>query len=73
VAIIWHVDNPMAMMEDGTGKGFIVREGTAIGRNEGVVKNITEDEVVIAEKTVNLLGETKTKEVRVSLHQEERK
>ena len=73
VAIIWHVDNPMAMMEDATGKGFIVRKGTEIGRNKGVVTEITEKEVVIAEKTVNLLGETKTKEVIVSLHQEERK
>jgi len=73
VAIIWHVDNPLAMMEDATGKGFIVSKGTKIGRNDGVVTDITEKEVVIAEKTVNLLGETKTKEVRVSLHQEERK
>ena len=72
VAIIWHVDHPLAMMEDATGKGFIVSKGTEIGRNDGVVTMITEKEVVIAEKAVNLLGETKTKEVRVSLHQEER-
>ncbi len=72
VAIIWRVDIPMALMEDATGKGFIITKGTLIGGNDGVVTDISEKEVVIVEKAVNLLGETKTKEVRISLHQEER-
>jgi len=73
VGIIWNTKNPTAMMEDASGKGFIVSIGTPIGRNDGVVTDITEEEVIIEEKTVNLLGETKTREVKVVLHQEERK
>jgi Tfp pilus assembly protein PilP len=72
VAVIRKGDDPKAMLQDATGKGFIVTKGSQVGGNEGVIVDITDTEIVIVEKAINLLGETKTKEVRISLHQEER-
>jgi Tfp pilus assembly protein PilP len=73
VAVIRKGDDPKAMLQDATGKGFIVTKGSHVGGNEGVIVDITDSEVVIVEKAINLLGDTKTKEVRIGLHQEERK
>lgn len=72
VAIIWQLDNPTAMMEDASGKGYIITKGTLIGKNDGIVSAITEKEVVVTEKFTNLLGEEKIKDVRIRLHLEEK-
>lgn len=73
VAIIWGPDAPMAMVEDSTGKGYIISKGSYIGKNEGRVTDILQNEVVITEQSSNVFGETKTKEIRVKLREEERK
>lgn len=72
VAIIWKVDNPRAILEDATGKGYIIAPGSYVGKNEGKVSKISDKEVVITEKSTNVLGETKIEEIRLSLHEEER-
>lgn len=72
VGIIWQLNTPTAMLEDSSGKGYIVTKGTQIGKNNGVVAEVAEKEVVVTEEFVNLLGETKERDVRIKLHQEER-
>ncbi|HNR12490.1 MAG TPA: pilus assembly protein PilP [Thermodesulfobacteriota bacterium] len=72
VAVIWQLDIPTAMVEDSSGKGYIVTKGTQVGKNNGVVAEVGEKEVVVTEEFVNLLGETKSRDVRIKLHQEER-
>lgn len=49
VAIISGMAQPSAMVEDPTGKGWVIRIGTRIGKNAGRVFRIKPDEVVIAE------------------------
>lgn len=73
VAILWGPDAPLAMVEDSTGKGFIISKGSYIGKNDGRVTDILQNEVVITEQSSNVFGETKTKEIRVKLREEERK
>lgn len=67
VAIIWGVSEPRAMVEDPQGKGYIIKKGTKIGKNQGVVIKILDNEVVILETYVDLLNRRKTNEVSLKL------
>ncbi|MBN2467826.1 MAG: pilus assembly protein PilP [Deltaproteobacteria bacterium] len=72
VAIVWKSSNPRALLEDAAGKGFIVTEGTYVGKNDGTITDITTKEVIITEKAMNIFGETKITKIRLSLQEEER-
>ena len=48
-AIIWGQMGARALVEDATGKGYVVREGTYVGQNDGIVKKILEDRIVVEE------------------------
>jgi len=50
VGLITGLDKPVALVEDPSGKGYIIEIGTAIGRNGGKVSSITKDEVMIEEE-----------------------
>jgi type IV pilus assembly protein PilP len=73
VGIIWMAENPRAMLEDAAGKGFIVSRGAYVGKNEGKITEIFQDEVIITEKSTDILGETKIKEITLKLHEQEAK
>jgi len=75
VGIIWNIDNPRAVVEDSAGKGYIISKGSFIGSKQGKVTDILKDEVVIAEESADIFGETKTRSIRIKLHtgEEERK
>ena len=45
-----------AMMEEATGKGYVVIKGTPIGKNWGKVTEILKDRIIIEEEVENLLG-----------------
>jgi len=57
VAIMQMGENRAAMVENHEGKGFVVRKGSYIGRDNGRVVNITERDVEITEDEFNELGE----------------
>ena len=67
VGIVWHVKEPTAMIEDSIGLGYIVKVGTPIGANEGKVKAIKPNEIVIEETYVDLYGAKKKREVNIKL------
>jgi type IV pilus assembly protein PilP len=46
-----------ALVEDATGKGYVIKKGTYIGLNAGQVIQIEKDRVVIEEEIENLMGE----------------
>ncbi len=50
VAILWGIDEPVAMVEDPKGKGHIISHGELIGKKWGRVTQIKSDEVVITEE-----------------------
>jgi Tfp pilus assembly protein PilP len=54
---------------DSGGRGFIIKKGTMIGPNDGYVKEINENSVVIEEPEVNFRGETSYKETVLRLNQ----
>lgn len=55
VAVMFANDEKIAMVEDVTGKGYVLNEGVLIGRH-GVVSQITTDQVIITETTRTRAG-----------------
>jgi len=69
VALMKKGNENMAMVQDSTGKGYVLSEGTKIGRR-GVVKNFTPQSVIIEETTVTRGGKKTVTEVVMLLKKE---
>ena len=57
VAIIRTSSGNRALVEDNTGKGFIIKNGTYIGLNSGIVTQINASSMTVEEEIENLMGE----------------
>jgi type IV pilus assembly protein PilP len=68
VAVIWSVQEPRAMVEDGTGKGYILASGTPLGKNKGRVTQITSAGVVVSEQYETSSGKFGTRTVTLKLY-----
>lgn len=55
-AIIRAPNGNCAMVEDATGKGYVVKKGTYIGLNSGRVTKIDKDRIVVEEEIENVMG-----------------
>lgn len=71
VAVISAPEGNVALVEDGSGKGFFIKKGTAIGKNDGKVTKILQDKVIIEELYQDILGQTKGSEVSLNLYRPE--
>lgn len=69
VAIIFNESSPMAMVEDASHKGYIVRKGTKIGRS-GTIVDILPNQVIIKQLSYSMGREKKYKTVEMSLRKE---
>ena len=67
VGIIWDIKEPRAMVEDTAGLGYVVKVGTPIGSNEGKVKAIHRNQIVVEEFTDDVFGARKKTERSLSL------
>ena len=70
VAIISAPWENIALVEDVTGKGYFLKKGTWIGKNDGKVTKILKDKVIIEEVYQDIFGQTKTNEISLSLQKE---
>jgi type IV pilus assembly protein PilP len=68
VAVMFAENNKIAMVEDVTGKGYVINEGVLIGRY-GVVSQITPDRVIITETARNRTGKEVTTTVVMRLNE----
>ncbi len=68
VAIISTPEGNVALVEDSTGRGYFVKRGTEIGKNEGKVTNILKDRIIIEELYEDVFGKVKKSEVPIFLH-----
>ncbi len=71
VAIIAIPDGNIALVEDAQGKGYFLKKGTLIGRNDGKVKTVLKDKVIIEEVYLDAIGQSKRNEISLFLHQPE--
>lgn len=69
VAIISVPEGNIALVEDAVGKGYFLKKGTEIGKNEGKVTKILKDKVIIEEVYQDILGQTKINEISLFLQQ----
>lgn len=69
VALLRKGSEDIAMVEDFTGKGYVLTQGTKIGRR-GVVKNIAPKSVIIEETAVTRAGKKIVTEVVMLLKKE---
>lgn len=68
VAIVSTPEGNIALVEDSTGKGYFVKKGTEIGKNEGKVTKILKDRIVVEELYEDVFGKVKKSEVPLFLH-----
>ena len=71
VAIISAPEGNIALVEDATGKGYFLKKGVWIGKNDGKVTKILKDKVIIEEAYQDVFGQTKTHEISLILHKVE--
>jgi type IV pilus assembly protein PilP len=67
VGVVWDVKEPRAMVEDTAGLGYTIKVGAPIGANEGVVKAIHRNEIVVEEFYDDVYGARKKREVSMKL------
>jgi type IV pilus assembly protein PilP len=68
-AVVWDTPRPRALVTDPSGRGYIVAEGTPIGKNEGRVTKITDNLIVVRETYVDYLGERTEKDIEMRVRQ----
>jgi type IV pilus assembly protein PilP len=68
VAIISTPEGNIAMVEDSAGKGYILKKGTEIGKNEGKVAKILKNKVIVEETYEDIWGHTKVNDIPMLLH-----
>jgi type IV pilus assembly protein PilP len=66
-AVIRAPSGNRALVEDNSGKGYIIKNGTYIGLNSGIVTQINADSVVIEEEIENLMGELVLQNTEIKL------
>jgi Tfp pilus assembly protein PilP len=67
VGIIWDIKEPRAMVEDSAGLGYVVKVGTPIGSNDGKVKAIHRNQIVVEEFADDIYGIRKKHDVSMGL------
>ena len=65
VAVVWGTQRPRALVTDPSGRGYVVQEGTPIGKNTGTVLRIHDTSVLVRETYVDYLGAQTTKEIEM--------
>lgn len=68
VAVIWNISDPRGMVEDATGKGYILSVGTPIGKSRGKVTQINSSGIVVTERFEASAGKFKSREVTLKLY-----
>jgi type IV pilus assembly protein PilP len=66
-AIILASSGNRALVEEASGKGYILTTGTYIGKNQGIVTKISKDSVVVEETIENIQGDSITQETELKL------
>lgn len=67
VAVITGVSNPVGMVEDPSGKGYVVRRGSFMGKRNGKVTQIRAGEIVVTEIYKDQMGKPHVNPVYIRL------
>ena len=67
VAIVHSPKGNRALIEETSGKGYIIFKGTYMGLNSGKVIDILKDRIIIEEDVENVLGEVVSRKRELKL------
>lgn len=67
VAVVWETNRPRALVMDPTGESYVIREGSRVGKNDGLVIHIGDNLVLVKETYVDFAGEQSTKDVEMRI------
>lgn len=70
VGIVWDIKEPRAIVEDSAGLGYTVKVGTPIGSNDGRVKIIRRDQIIVEEVYEDAYGARKKRDIAMRLSTE---
>lgn len=68
-AVVWGTDKPRALVTDPQGRGYIVREGTPMGKNSGLVTKIGDSTLVVRETYEDTLNVRTEKDIEMRIRQ----
>jgi type IV pilus assembly protein PilP len=71
VGIIKKPEGNTALIQTPDGKGYFLRKGVEVGKNEGIVEKILDDKVIVKEKMADFLGQITVSEFVLTLKKEE--
>jgi type IV pilus assembly protein PilP len=69
VSVVFAGDDALAMVQDSIGRGYVIREGTKIGR-DGVVAQILPNQVIIKQQMPTISGGTRSQAMEMVLRKE---
>lgn len=67
VGIVWDIREPRAMVEDSAGLGYVVKVGTPIGSNDGKIKAIHRNQVIVEEFYEDAYGARRPRDISMKL------
>jgi type IV pilus assembly protein PilP len=67
VGIILASSGNRALVEESSGKGYVIKKGTYIGTNSGKVVKIKKEKVVVEEEFEDVFGKTKLRQREIKL------
>jgi len=71
VAVLFTPEGNIGLVEDATGKGYFVKKGTLVGKNDGKVTKILNDRVMVEEIFLDVWGQKKVNEIALLLQKAE--
>ena len=71
VAIVDTDNSSTALIEDSVRNGYIVKEGMLIGRNDGIIKKILKNSMIVEEKITDSTGNVETKLSTLTIYKKE--
>jgi len=71
LAVVWNTGSARALIQDPSGKSYIIAAGTRIGKNKGRVTSIDDNLVVVNETYVDFLGQETTKDIEMRIRRSE--
>lgn len=71
IAVVWGGYGYTGMVQTPDGKGYVIRRGTRLGTNNGLVTSITERGVIVVERFSDVYGNKQEREYVKLLHPKE--
>ena len=67
--VVWQADRRRALVLDPSGQAYVVKAGDHIGKNDGVITEISDSSLLVLESYVDFHGDKTEKEIELRIRQ----